>query len=88
MVTWIICGVFLVSIAVAAVKYVSKCRRRLSDVNTEIERVLASGAVDEALKESKLLKPAWNAFEKTLTRSDDAVYSTKFFRAARLKIGS
>ena len=63
MLTKIICGVFLVSIAVAAVKYVSKCRRRLSDVNTEIERVLAAAAVDEALKESKLLKPAWNAFD-------------------------
>ena len=69
----------LISLTVAVGLFVAWhlfCRRKLSAVNDEVERVLAAVAVDEALKESALLKPAWNAFEKTLTRTDDAVYST------------
>ena len=91
MLTKIICGVFLVLIVGAAFWYVLKCRRRLSAVNAEVERVLAAAAVDEALKESEVLKPAWNAFEKTLTRTDAAVYSTtdaaEFFSVQSLTQG-
>ncbi len=67
------------------------CRRRLSAVNAEVERVLGAAAVDEALKESEVLKPAWNAFEKTLTRTDDKIYSTtdaaEFFSVQSLTQG-
>lgn len=52
---------------------------------------LRAAAVDEALKESEVLKPAWNAFEKTLTRTDAAVYSTtdaaEFFSVQSLTQG-
>ena len=86
-----ICGACIVLIFVAAFVYVLKCRKKLLALNAEIERILKAKDVAAALKKSKLLAPARAAFEKSLTRTNDEVFSAadaaEFFSVQTLTQG-
>lgn len=69
----------IVSIVVAVllfVAYVCCCRKKISDINEQIEQVLNVQDIVTALNESELLTATWKAFEKTLTTVDGKSYST------------
>ena len=89
--SWIISGVFIFLLIVAAVWYQIKCRAKISAVNSDIEKVLVDSDLAEALKNSESLAPAWKNFEKSLTKVDDKFYSTidaaEFFNPQNLTRG-
>lgn len=87
----VICGVFMTLLFFLASFYYWKCRREISAFNTELEKILKSDSVDAALNESALLAFAWRIFKKTLTRTNDKIYSTvdaaEFFSTQNLLRG-
>lgn len=91
MVTKIICGIGLSFIVVAIGFYIWKCYGEILKLNAEIKRVLGAQNFIDALKKSERLAPAWRAFEKSLTRTNDGVYSTteaaEFFSVRTLTQG-
>lgn len=88
---YIICGVFIFLIIGAVFLYVQKCRKEILSLNSEVEKILAAQDFVGALKESKLLAPAWKTFEKSQTITINKVYSTtdaaEFFSVQTLTQG-
>lgn len=52
------------------------CARKIFALNAEINAALNSEEISAALEKSELLKPTWQAFEKTLIQTNGETYST------------
>ncbi len=82
------------SIVVAAILfviYIFFFAWKIRNINKEIETVINSQDINAAFEETKLLKAVWKNFEKTLTRTDEKIYSTtdaaEFFNPQNLTSG-
>ena len=71
--------------------YYFKCAKKILDINKQIDNVISADDVVAALQESESLKQLWKVFEKSLTKTNDATYSTidsaEFFSTQNLTNG-
>lgn len=81
--TWIISGVFIFLLICAAIFYYFKCKKKISAVTGEIKTALEYletprefQDIDAEFKSYNRLAAVWNNFEKSLTKTKDAAYST------------